>query len=165
MKFWLYRADVKASPYLYIAPFFLLFGALGAFPLAYTAWVAMHDWSLLADEHPFIGLDNFTELLKDTFFWNALGNTASIWVLSTVPQLVFALLLAHTLNNRLRTPTFWRTGHAAAEHHQRGGRVGHLQPALRPRLRPDQLGASACSAWTRSTGTPARSARRSRSRR
>jgi cellobiose transport system permease protein len=110
MKFWLYRADVKASPYLYIAPFFLLFGALGAFPLLYTAWVSMHEWSLLADDHPFIGMDNYTELLADSFFWNALGNTASIWVLSTVPQLIFALLLAHTLNNRLRMPTFWRTG-------------------------------------------------------
>ena len=49
MKTWLHRADVKASPYLYISPFFLLFGALGAFPLLFTAWVSLHDWSLLAD--------------------------------------------------------------------------------------------------------------------
>jgi cellobiose transport system permease protein len=110
MKFWLYRADVKASPYLYIAPFFLLFAALGAFPLIYTAWVSLHDWSLLADEHAFVGLGNYRELFADSFFWNALGNTASIWVLSTVPQLALALLLAHTLNNRLRAQTVWRTG-------------------------------------------------------
>ena len=110
MKTWLHRADVKASPYVYIAPFFLLFGALGAFPLLFTAWVSLHDWSLLADKHPFIGLQNYRELLKDSFFWNALGNTASIWVLSTVPQLIFALILAHILNNRLRGQTLWRTG-------------------------------------------------------
>lgn len=110
MKTWLHRADVKASPYLYISPFFLLFGALGAFPLLFTAWVSLHDWSLLADDHPFIGLQNYRELLKDSFFWNALGNTASIWVLSTVPQLIFALILAHILNNRLRGQTMWRTG-------------------------------------------------------
>lgn len=110
MKTWLHRADVKASPYLYISPFFLLFGALGAFPLLFTAWVSLHDWSLLADNHPFVGLRNYRELLKDSFFWNALGNTASIWVLSTVPQLIFALILAHILNNRLRGQTLWRTG-------------------------------------------------------
>jgi cellobiose transport system permease protein len=110
MKTWLHRADVKASPYLYISPFFLLFAALGAFPLLFTAWVSLHDWSLLADQHPFIGLQNYRELLQDSFFWNALGNTASIWVLSTVPQLVFALILAHVLNNRLRGQTLWRTG-------------------------------------------------------
>jgi cellobiose transport system permease protein len=110
VKTWLHRADVKASPYLYISPFFLLFGALGAFPLLFTAWVSLHDWSLLADDHPFIGLQNYRELLKDSFFWNALGNTASMWVLSTVPQLIFALILAHILNNRLRGQTLWRTG-------------------------------------------------------
>jgi len=110
VKTWLHRADVKASPYLYVSPFFLLFGALGAFPLLFTAWVSLHDWSLLADDHPFIGLQNYRELLKDSFFWNALGNTASMWVLSTVPQLIFALILAHILNNRLRGQTMWRTG-------------------------------------------------------
>jgi cellobiose transport system permease protein len=110
VKSWLYRADVKASPYLYISPFFLIFAALGAFPLLFTAWVSLHDWSLLADDHPFIGLQNYRELLTDSFFWNALGNTASIWVLSTVPQLIFALVLAHLLNNRLRGQTLWRTG-------------------------------------------------------
>ncbi|HCT80431.1 MAG TPA: ABC transporter permease [Micromonosporaceae bacterium] len=110
MRSWLYRVDVKASPYAYVSPFFVLFALLGLFPLLYTAWVSMHDWSLLADEHPFVGLQNYNELLNDSMFWNALANTASIWVLSTVPQLILALLLAHVLNNRLRGQTFWRTG-------------------------------------------------------
>jgi cellobiose transport system permease protein len=110
VKSWLYRLDVKGSPYAYIAPFFILFAALGAFPLAYTLWVSLHDWSLLADQHPFVGLSNYRELLGDSLFWNALGNTASIWVLSTVPQLLAALVLAHILNNRLRGQTLWRTG-------------------------------------------------------
>lgn len=110
MRSWLYRLDVKASPYAYVSPFFVLFALLGLFPLLYTAWMSMHDWSLLADEHPFVGLQNYTELLNDSMFWNALANTASIWVLSTVPQLILALLLAHVLNNRLRGQTFWRTG-------------------------------------------------------
>jgi cellobiose transport system permease protein len=106
----LHRFDVKASPYFYISPFFILFGLLGLFPLLYTAWVSLHDWSLLEDTRPYIGLQNYAQLLKDPFFWNALVNTVSIWVLSTVPQLIFALLLAHLLNNRLRGETFWRTG-------------------------------------------------------
>jgi cellobiose transport system permease protein len=106
----LHRFDVKASPYFYISPFFILFGLLGLFPLLYTAWVSLHQWSLLEDAHPFIGMENYAELLKDSFFWNALFNTASIWVLSTVPQLIFALILAHVLNSRLRGETFWRTG-------------------------------------------------------
>jgi len=106
----LHRFDVKASPYFYIAPFFILFGLLGLFPLLYTGWVSLHEWDLLQDTHPYIGLENYAELLNDNRFWNALVNTVSIWVLSTVPQLILALLLAHVLNSRLRGETFWRTG-------------------------------------------------------
>jgi cellobiose transport system permease protein len=104
----LYRLDVKASPYLYVIPFFVLFGIFGAFPLVYTGWVSLHDWGLLEETHPWVGLANYRELLADPYFWNALVNTLQILVLSTVPQLLFALLLAHVLNQRLRTPTGWR---------------------------------------------------------
>ncbi len=106
----LHRLDVKASPYLYITPFFAVFAAFGLFPLAYTAWVALQERNLLDDTHRFVGLDNFSALLTDSYFCNALGNTLSIWVLSTVPQLLLALWLAHLLNSRLRARTLFRMG-------------------------------------------------------
>ncbi len=100
--------DIKYSPYVYISPFFLLFFAFGLFPLAYTAWVSLYDWNLLSPEQTFVGLDNFTELLGDEYFWNAAFNTLSIGVLSAVPQLLFALWLAHLLNRPLRAQTLFR---------------------------------------------------------
>ena len=100
--------DQNASPYIYVSPFFILFGVFGLFPLLFTAYVSLTDWNLLADAHPFVGLDNFRELLSDSYFWNALRNTVSIWVLSTVPQLLLALWLAHLLNARLRARTALR---------------------------------------------------------
>ncbi|HCT77048.1 MAG TPA: ABC transporter permease [Micromonosporaceae bacterium] len=104
----LYRLDLKASPYLYVAPFFVLFAAVGVFPLVYTAWVSLHDWSLLEETPTWIGVTNYTDLFKDSYFWNALLNTLQILVLSTVPQLLMALGLAHVLNQRLRGQIFWR---------------------------------------------------------
>ncbi|MER7502203.1 sugar ABC transporter permease [Nonomuraea pusilla] len=100
--------DTKVSPYAYVAPFFLLFCAFGLFPLAYTAWVSLHEWTLLSDEHTFVGAENFRTLLTDPYFWNATFNTLSIGVLSTVPQLVLAVWLAHLLNRRLRFQTLFR---------------------------------------------------------
>ena len=102
------RVDTKLSPYLYIAPFFILFGIFGIFPLLYTAWVSLTDRNLLAPESSFIGLQNYSELLRDEYFWNAVVNTLGIWVLSTVPQLVLALVIAHVLNRSLRVRTFFR---------------------------------------------------------
>ncbi|MFF2845604.1 carbohydrate ABC transporter permease [Streptomyces sp. NPDC058001] len=105
----LYRWDLKASPYAYIAPFFLFFGAFGLFPLLYTGWSSLHKVQLAdLNSRTWVGLDNYTNLLQSDFFWNALKNTFTIGVISTVPQLLMALGLAHLLNYKLRGSTFWR---------------------------------------------------------
>jgi cellobiose transport system permease protein len=105
----LYRLDVKGSPYACVAPFFILFFAFGLFPLIYTAYVSLHNVDLGNPEaQAWVGLANYTRLLHDQFFWNALRNTFSMGVISTVPQLLMALGLAHLLNHRLRGRTFFR---------------------------------------------------------
>ncbi|KZE89603.1 carbohydrate ABC transporter permease [Microbacterium sp. TNHR37B] len=98
----------KGSPYAYIAPFFLLFGLVGLFPLLYTVNVAMHDWDLLKGQGDFVGFGNFVEILGDEMFWNSIRNTLSIFLLSAIPQLAVALLIAYLLDRGLRAPTFWR---------------------------------------------------------
>ncbi|NRQ32001.1 sugar ABC transporter permease [Nonomuraea sp. NN258] len=100
--------DMRVSPYAYVAPFFLLFCAFGIFPLVYTAWVSLHEWTLLSETQEFIGLENYSTLLADEYFWNATFNTLSIGVISTVPQLALAIWLAHLLNRRLRFQTMFR---------------------------------------------------------
>jgi cellobiose transport system permease protein len=113
MKKWrilLYRLDIKGSPYAFISPFYLLYAAFGLFPLLYTGWVSLHDWTLLSEKHPFVGLQNYREILGDDYFWRALVNTFSILALATIPQMILALILAAVLNNRLRGQTFWRLG-------------------------------------------------------
>lgn len=101
------RLDTKASPYLFIAPFFVIFAVFGLFPLGYTAWVSLHDWGL-AGKGSFVGLDNYTALFGDADFWNAVVNTLGMLVLATVPQLLLALVLASLLNRGLRGLTFYR---------------------------------------------------------
>ncbi|MET1019184.1 MAG: sugar ABC transporter permease [Microterricola sp.] len=102
------RLDNHASPYLYISPFFLLFGLVGLFPLLYTLVVSLHDWDLLQGQGAFVGLANFGEVLTDRFFWNSIFNTVSIFLLSAIPQIFIALVLAAILDQNLRAKTFWR---------------------------------------------------------
>jgi len=108
-RYWL---DVKGSPYLYIAPFFLVFGVFGLFPLIYTGYVSFTAWraDTPGSEHRHVGWQNYATLWHDPFFWNAVKNTIGIGVLSTVPQLLMALGIAHLLNYRLRGRTFFRMG-------------------------------------------------------
>jgi cellobiose transport system permease protein len=104
------RWDIKFSPYLYISPFFLLFLVVGVFPLLYTGWVSLHNWDLIGGAGPFVGLDNFTFILGQEPFWLALRNTISIFLLSSVPQITFAIIIAAVLDTNLRGATFWRMG-------------------------------------------------------
>jgi cellobiose transport system permease protein len=105
-----HRLDRKASPYVFVAPFFVLFGVFGLYPMAYTLWVSLHDWQLLSPDHPFVGLDNYVTLFGDANFWNAVVNTLGIFVVATVPQLLIALWLANSLNRKIKARTLFRMG-------------------------------------------------------
>ena len=104
------RWDIKLSPYLYVSPFFILFTVVGLFPLLYTGWVSLHEWNLIGGQGDFVGLDHFAFLLGQRAFWIAVRNTFSIFLISTVPQLVFAVVIAAMLDTNLRAKTFWRMG-------------------------------------------------------
>ncbi|WP_250001846.1 carbohydrate ABC transporter permease [Actinoplanes sp. M2I2] len=110
-KHWLYRFDTKTIPYIFISPFFILFAIFGVFPLIFNGIVALRNWRL---DDPTLtgwaGFANFSRLLSDEDFWNALGNTFGIFILSTVPQLLIALIIANLLNRKLRGNTYWRIG-------------------------------------------------------
>ncbi|MGN9776574.1 carbohydrate ABC transporter permease [Micromonospora sp. H33] len=102
------RLDLRYSPYLYVAPFFVIFGIFGLYPMLRTAWMSLHDWNLIGD-HTFTGLDNYAKLVTDEYFWNATFNTFGIFLLSTIPQLLLALFLANLLNRTfLRARTLFR---------------------------------------------------------
>ena len=104
------RWDVKVSPYLYVSPFFILFVVVGLFPLGYTAWVSLHQWHLIGGKGAFVGLANYTDVLAQPNFWTGLRNTFSIFLLSSIPQVIIALVLAAALDANLRAKTFWRMG-------------------------------------------------------
>ncbi|GGJ88561.1 ABC transporter permease [Streptomyces camponoticapitis] len=104
-----HRRDLRWSPYAFVAPFFLFFAVFGLFPLLYTGWASLHRVELTSpDDMEWVGLGNFSRLLRDDFFWNALQNTVTIGLLSTVPQLLIALGIAQLLNYRLRGSMFFR---------------------------------------------------------
>jgi cellobiose transport system permease protein len=104
------RLDLKYSPYAFVAPFFVVFGIFGLYPMVRTLWMSLHDWDLLNLYEPqtFVGLDNYVALLSDDYFWNALGNTFAMFLIATIPQLTLALWLASMLNRPLRGRTFFR---------------------------------------------------------
>jgi cellobiose transport system permease protein len=107
----MHRFDMRYMPYVLVAPFFILFGIFGLFPLIFNAVVSLRTWRL---DDPTLdgwaGFANFSQLIGDESFWNALYNTFGIFILSSVPQLLLALVIANLLNRKLRAQTWWRVG-------------------------------------------------------
>jgi ABC-type sugar transport system permease subunit len=91
-------------PFLHLAVF--SFG-----PLAFTVYLAFHEWSLVGEARPFVGLANFRELARDPLFWRTLWNTA-LYTTYVPITMALALGLALLLNRRrggerlLRTVVF-----------------------------------------------------------
>ncbi|WP_458040264.1 MULTISPECIES: carbohydrate ABC transporter permease [Bacteria] len=102
------RWDHKYSPYVYIAPFFILFAIIGLFPIIFTAVISFQEWDLVRNSGTFIGFEQYAWILNDPKFWTALRNTFSIFLLSTIPQLALAIFIAAMLDRNIRGKTFWR---------------------------------------------------------
>lgn len=94
--------------YLFVAPFFIGFGIFGLIPILYTFYLSFTKWDGFTDPI-FIGVANYTRLLHDTYFYQTIGNTLIIWLMSIVPQLTIALILAIILNEKfIRGKHFYR---------------------------------------------------------
>jgi len=102
------RFKARATPYAFIAPNLVLFSVFIFFPLFYAFFISFHEWSLI-DTPLYTGVDNYTRLLEDRQFWQALGNTV-LYSLATVPtSLAIGLAVAIGLNRELFARTLLRS--------------------------------------------------------
>jgi cellobiose transport system permease protein len=104
------RLDIKYSPYVFVAPFFLLFAVFGAYPLIYTAVLSLRKNTLTGGDQGFVGFENYSKVLADEHFWTVIGNTFGLFIVATVPQLILALMIASWLNKKMRARTAIRMG-------------------------------------------------------
>ncbi|ONI84823.1 cytochrome C biogenesis protein [Saccharothrix sp. ALI-22-I] len=96
--------------YLAISPFFLIFAVFGLFPVLFSLYLAFHRWDGFG-EMEFVGLQQFRYVLDDGTFWLSMRNTFIIWVISTVPMLAMALVIAAMLNSTKRFSAFYRVAY------------------------------------------------------
>lgn len=94
--------------YLFISPFFILFAVFALYPVVYSFWLSFHEWNGFTDAI-FVGLDNYRQLFRDTYFWNAMLNTAILFLIYVPAMTIAAIVLATILNaNYLRFQGMWR---------------------------------------------------------
>src|SRR5205814_2975860 len=96
------------APYVFMAPFVLIFCTFMIYPLVQSIGLAMQQ-TFGPKITVFMGLKNFGDLFADRFFWLAMRNTCVYAVASVALQLPLALGLAMLLNRpRLRGRALFR---------------------------------------------------------
>ena len=94
----------RRDGWLLALPSIVLIVALSLYPLIYSLWLAFHQWDLQTPAHPFVGLDNFSEALRDDRLWASLQNTVFLVVVGVALEFLLgfglALLLVDSVHLR-----------------------------------------------------------------
>jgi multiple sugar transport system permease protein len=100
----------QLTPYLFLAPGFLVFATFMLYPLAKAIQISFYHWQLMPGRSSqFVGLANYGAVLHDPISWIALRNTA-LYAVGTVPtQMLLGLVVAILLDSIWRLRVFFRT--------------------------------------------------------
>jgi cellobiose transport system permease protein len=88
--------------YLFILPYFALFGFFSLFPMLYSIYLSLTKYNGIGTPE-FIGLQNFARLISasSSFFYLSLGNIFTLLLMYLPLLLVLPLLLATFINSKL----------------------------------------------------------------
>ena len=104
----LWRLQERLAPYLFLAPFLVIFCAFLLYPLARSIVLSFYK-AVGPRKLTFVGLDNYRFLMHDDLFWRSVANTVYFAVLFLSIQIPLSLALSVLLNSRrLKGRSFFR---------------------------------------------------------
>jgi ABC-type sugar transport system permease subunit len=82
---------------LFLMPAVLILIVTQGYPLAYSAYFSLRDWTLARSPHPgpFIGLDNYSRAFDDSVFMGSVDTTITFALMATFFELFVGFSLAY----------------------------------------------------------------------
>lgn len=106
-KFKKFLYSQKAAPYVFVLPFILSFAFFWVYPLCSTITMSFQDIKPTGTE--WVGLKNFSKLMKDTVFHTAILNSFEYMIFTLVFLIPFPMLFAVLMDSRLvKAKGFWK---------------------------------------------------------
>jgi multiple sugar transport system permease protein len=97
--------------YLFLAPGFIVFTVFTLFALAFVVYLTFHEWSIIQPEKPFVGLQNYQDMIEDERFRRSVINTFYFTGASVPLGMIVGLSIALLLNQPLRGRWVFRTAY------------------------------------------------------
>lgn len=88
--------------YVMMLPVIVYFAVFSYYPLAKGLQTSLQDYKLMG-ERPYIGLDNYNQVIHDPTFWDALWNTVYIGGGILITGFIAPLLIALSLNEVMKS--------------------------------------------------------------
>ena len=106
-KFKKFLYSQKAAPYVFVLPFILSFAFFWVYPLCSTITMSFQDIKPTGTE--WVGLKNFSKLMKDTVFHTAILTSFEYMIFTLVLLIPFPMLFAVLMDSRLvKAKGFWK---------------------------------------------------------
>lgn len=97
------KLSEKAYPYLSILPVIIVIALFAIYPILYAVRMSFYKYLLTKpNDHPFIGLENFSEVMSSYYFKNALQITSIYTIQAVVGVIIFGVGVAMLLNSKIR---------------------------------------------------------------
>lgn len=90
------------KPVLFTLPAMVPFALFWLAPLLYVLYLSFTEWDFMSPEKTFVGLQNYTDLLSNPAFYQALRVTALFCAGSVLPIILLGLGLALLMNRKLK---------------------------------------------------------------
>jgi multiple sugar transport system permease protein len=103
------RARRNWDAYVFLAPGFVIFSLFTLFALAFVIYLTFHEWSIIEPDKPFVGLQNYKDLIEDERFRKSVINTFYFTGASVPIGMAIGLSVALLLNQPLRGRGLFRT--------------------------------------------------------
>jgi multiple sugar transport system permease protein len=89
----------RRTIFAFLGPAVGALALVGIVPLGYALWKSLHYFNLTKrNQQEFLGLENYATVLADEVFWQAMGRTTLLFVVSVPLQIVLGLGIALLLH-------------------------------------------------------------------
>jgi multiple sugar transport system permease protein len=96
------------AAYIFLAPFIIFFSIFVVRAVLSAVNISFYDWQILRPSRPYVGFDNYQELLNDYVWWISVKNTIVFTVLTVTGTTLVSLAAAVAVTQPIPGAGFFR---------------------------------------------------------
>jgi multiple sugar transport system permease protein len=102
------KTQEAIAAYLFLTPFLIIFTIFVVRAVISAIQMSFLDYQILRPARPFVGMDNYVELLNDSVWWTALRNTIQFTFTTVIGTTMLSLSAAVAVTQPIRGQSFFR---------------------------------------------------------